>query len=229
MDIVVTTYCNLKCSKCANLLNLYEQPQHIDFNELKQDIKKVYELTHTDHFNILGGETFLYPYIIDLILYVQNFDVNNIYVYTNGTINLDLSKLQNKLLPKVKFYIQDYPGSKEKDKLAEQCKTYGFNYEILTYNWVDYGNLERCPDGKERFNLCQRKCNTLLNGKLYICPRAAHAHNLGIIQLPPNNYVDLHQDNLKQQYHNFFYAQEQPTCEYCFIGSQYEKEIKRGT
>jgi hypothetical protein len=200
----------------------------MDIDELKEDIRKVYDLVKPDHFNILGGETFLYPDLIDLLLYIQEFDVEHVYVYTNGTINLDLSVLQHKLYPKVKFYIQHYPKSIAKDDIARQCQLYGFDYEIFTYNWTEYGNLEWCDDGETRFILCQRKCWTVLNGKLYMCPRAAHAHNLGKILLSPDKYVDLRGEDLPGQYNRFFYMKGQSTCSYCFIGSEYEKEISRG-
>jgi hypothetical protein len=210
-------------------LHLYTKPYHIDINQLKQDIDKVYNLVKPNHFNVLGGETFLYPDLIDLLLYIQEFPVEDIYVYTNGTIDLDLSLLKNKLHSKVKFYIQNYPKSIAKDQIVAQCKLYHFNYEVLTYPWTNYGDLEWCDNGIDRFRLCKRKCWTLLNSKLYLCPRAAHADNLKKIPLTSNHYVDLRKDDVVEQYKNFCNMEELPTCNYCFIGSNKDKEISRGT
>lgn len=228
MDIVITTFCNLKCSKCANLLYLYNEPQHMNLEDLKNDMTIVYDLIHPDHFNILGGETFLYPELIELLLYAQDFGVENIYVYTNGTVDLDLSSLSGRLSSKVKFYIQDYPKSIAKDKIVGQCKEYGFNYEVLKYSWIDYGNLQWCEKGKDRFRSCLRKCWTMLDGKIYMCPRAAHANHLRKIVLETDKYIDLRIGNLQHQYERFLNMEEQSTCSYCFIGSSQEQEIQRG-
>ena len=73
------------------------------------------------------------------------------------------------------------------------------------------------------------KCRSLLNGKLYFCPRSAHGNDLGIIK--ENAFVDLLDNSLSQQemknkLHTLLYDLSYiMACKICNAGTKEFEEI----
>ena len=88
VEIVVGSKCTLHCRKCANLMQYYRIPIEFPLEQLKKDILMLLDLNITiGRVNLIGGETFLYAGLPDLISMLQNSPkVKSIRVVTNGTI-----------------------------------------------------------------------------------------------------------------------------------------------
>lgn len=214
MDIVITTLCNLKCTKCSNLMPLYNKDNSItyDIESLKTNSIKAIEKFKPPFVNILGGETFLHPNWKELVIYLQ--DYVDTFVYTNATIlPNDLSGISDN----VTFMIEAYPKSKYTKEIADLCEKYNVKYEVLTAPWIDYGDLSYYNLPR---NNCFNACMTLMGDKLFICERAAQAHNLGIIESP---YIDI---NTMSGSLGDFKSLE--ICKHCLIGTREYHEIERG-
>ena len=214
MDIVITTLCNLKCSKCANLMPLYKKNNSITFDieSLKNNSLIAIKKFKPPYVNILGGETFLHPNWKELVLFLQ--DYINVFVYTNATIlPKDLSGINSN----VTIFINNYPKSTYVKEISAMCEQYNIRYELLSAPWIDYGDLSYYDLPRKD---CYMQCRTLMGDKLFICNRAAQAHNLGIIESP---YIDINTGK-----GSIGSCKSLDVCKHCLIGTNEYHEIERG-
>ena len=80
-----------------------------------------------------------------------------------------------------------YKRQIKSEVVNENCKI--FKKERIAYfcqdrkPWFDMGDMTRrnrtADELKTQFKNCNYKCRCILNGKLYICPRASHGSDLG--------------------------------------------------
>jgi molybdenum cofactor biosynthesis enzyme MoaA len=60
MDVVISERCSLKCVDCSNLMQFYESPQDISFNEILRDFDALLErVNHIYEIRLIGGELFM--------------------------------------------------------------------------------------------------------------------------------------------------------------------------
>ena len=65
-------------------------------------------------------------------------------------------------------------------------------------------------------NCSSAQCFTLHRGKIFHCPRSAHAHMLGVVQLPDEEYVDVGEENLKKRVNELLHRKNYiATCAFC--------------
>lgn len=85
--IVLTDYCNLKCSHC------YASPKYFSYSKgiaYIDQIKKIIDVLKYNHINFInwtGGEPLLYPYIVEVLTYAREQGLEST-IFTNGTIDL---------------------------------------------------------------------------------------------------------------------------------------------
>lgn len=67
------------------------------------------------------------------------------------------------------------------------------------------------------FEVCPNKFFSLLNGKIYICPKSAHASDLGLIET--EHYVDIRNENsrkeIRRQLVSWVDSRYVELCKYC--------------
>ena len=136
--------------------------------------------------------------------------------------------------PKIWISISDY-GVKS-DIVQGNCKVlkqYGIAFLCQNQKpWFDMGDMsKRGRSGKEllkQYEQCEYKCKCILNGRLYICPRASHGSDLNL--LTDNAYVDLFAENLSSKMILDVYYREKPivACDYCDAGTELCKKIPCG-
>lgn len=87
LGVRVTTYCNLNCKDCADLIP-YTKSCHYDYALFLEDIQKVLEAVDGIHEILLGGgEIFLYPHMNEVIeCFLNSPKVGKVIIVTNGTI-----------------------------------------------------------------------------------------------------------------------------------------------
>lgn len=231
VEIVMTTKCSLKCRDCANLMQYYMNPYDTDFSTISFSINNL--LNKIDEIGtvvLVGGEPFLSSNIKEIIdLIAENSKVDHIDIFTNGTIlpqNETIISLKKK---KVRVIVSDYGViSGKKMELVNICQKNGINVYLKTkdLHWGLVGDMKpRNRSNKalsKQFRNCNNYCRSILNGKLFYCPRAGHGMDLGIIKTHENEYVNLMKEEISSEdilrivySKNYFSA-----CDYCNYGTK---------
>lgn len=232
VELVATTRCSLHCKDCANLMQYYEKPYDVDFETIKMAFSKLAAtFDEIDTVGLIGGEPMLCKNLSELIDFVANFqNVNHVLIPTNGTLlpaAKDVGSLKN---CKVKLNISNYGGvSRKKDELVEFLKKNNIRYAISEEeaSWQNILAEDMKPKKRtskelqKQFKRCRMPCRSMLNGKLFYCPRASHGNDLGY-QDESRSYVDLLDDKaglseiLNIVYSSRFFA----ACDYCNYGTK---------
>lgn len=242
VEVVVTTKCNLCCPGCANLMQYYKNPYHVDRETLLTSVRKLCEsFDACDHLKILGGEPFLYPDLKDVLEAIPREKLGKITIATNGTVVPDDPELIEAIRQKnATVYFSNYPSARDGQKrFVDLLERGGIRYEIShSPSWIDYGAPVLSTSEKERRDLkrqffdCHIICKSLLNGCLYYCPRSGHGYDLGLIDRKPGEYVDILHNTIAQNRREIrrLMWRHRPieACKYCQRGTDQARKILRG-
>ena len=158
------------------------------------------------------------------ILEYNNFQ--KLVVYTNGTIVPKAEKAKYFKNEKVIFKISNYGTiSRNVAKLEEFLTNNNINFvtEKVT-RWQDCAKIQKFErDEKITKNIfgncCENQGLTVLHGKMYLCPFAAHATNLDAIEKYPNDIIDtknVESGNFKKKIEDLYFNREFiGACNYC--------------
>lgn len=231
VELVLTTRCSLRCKECANLMQYYDKPYEIKKETIEAEINNLLKNIDELHTVVLvGGEPFLYRQISDIIHMLSKLEkIKGINIYTNGTIvptEEMAESLQNK---KVKVIISDYGEiSKRKTELTQYCSRNKIKFFLKNTDliWGYVGNMNPRNRSKKQlivqFRKCNNYCRSILNGRLYYCPRAAHGDDLGYVYTKADEFVDLLKPNVDVEeilgiiYSNNYFS----ACDYCNYGTK---------
>lgn len=167
------------------------------------------------------------PEFESLIEWFSSCDkIKKIEILTNATIFPDEDKLQKLMNPKVKIWLSDYGSLSTKlHEWIAWCKKNHVEYYISKLKkWQDLGRLERHnyspAEVKYVYETCGcNDCPVLMNGKLYNCPYAANAANLGALYSEEEKLDALVLDegeDLKERMKKFLYERDYlMACHYC--------------
>ena len=209
-SFMVTTNCTLKCKGCDNFIDHYENPTTPEPNTLINDAKSLLEcVNRIEMFKIIGGEPFLNRDLDLLIEYLFEgefaYKIGIVRIITNGTVipSKKTLKMMEKHKDRLNVFVTIYGECSE--KILQILEEYNIKYEKSDENaeWRDSGNtLNRHRDEetlKEFYNNCFSKdmCNCCFNGEYHICPRSAHAKDLGLIPDFKNDYVNLREKSVE--------------------------------
>lgn len=231
VELVLTTKCTLKCKECANLMQYYDRPYDIEVDSICQSIKNLLKkVDEIDTVVLVGGEPLLYKNLDSVVEeLIINSKIKSIDIYTNGSI-IPEEKVFNVLRsPKCKIIISDYGKiSRKKYDLAKECETRKIRYHLKykDLHWGYVGNMD-CRNRnirqlKMQFRKCSNPCRSILNGKLFYCPRASHGDDLGYVSTKKGEYVDLFnsdvgiEDIMKILYSSHYFT----ACNYCNYGTK---------
>lgn len=204
LDVVITECCTLKCRDCSNLMQYYHHPENLNVDETISSLRILLKSFKVNRLNLLGGEPFVCQENLAQILVFLNQEandrVNEICIITNGTlIPSDKCFAAIKKNKKVTVVFSNYGElSSKQSEFLVLLKSNGIKYEIMEEDyWWDCGNLkprdERESIIQHRYDACytRRHCTTLFRGKLYVCPRQAHAVRLRVIPENDMEMVDI--------------------------------------
>ncbi len=202
-EIVLTECCSLKCKDCANLMQYYKRPEHLDIDEITSSFNNFLDsIDMLLDLRLLGGEPFIYPHLDRIInMYKNNNKIRRIAVYTNSTVVPSQNVLSALNNAKTVVHMSDYGKASRNISLMEEVFIEsGIEYYIHRYeNWKDIGNVcKRDYDLATLKNIYQTcimgKCYTLYRGRFYLCPRAAHGERLGFFSNSADEFVDFNGD-----------------------------------
>lgn len=229
IELVLTTKCTLKCRDCANLMQHYSAPYDIEVKDLLKSADLfLNKIDKISDFRLLGGEPFIYKDLnILLDELIRSPKIEKITFFTNGTIipNDKLTGLlKNK---KVRIWISNYNLPHQKiQALSEFCRANSINYYVKTdsLQWGYVGEPEahhrNAKDLQKQFECCNNTCRSLLNGKMFYCPRAAHLDDLGYCTAKENEFLMLNNDTNVEDILKMIYRQHfMSACDYCNYGT----------
>jgi len=209
LDLVITEKCSLKCEKCSNLMQYYKKPQNYKVEEIVKALDNVLECVDMiKELRLIGGEPFMNRELYKVIdLYSEEAKIENIVIYTNGTIIPDDRNIKSLKNKKVKLYITDYGHlAINLNGLIKKLKEENVDYYLnKSDKWNLFGELKerKCSDEqieKMYINCCCKTLITLIKGKLYCCPFLANADNIKGIPTYKDECVDCNGENLDINY-----------------------------
>ena len=205
MDLPITTRCSLKCAKCSNLMQYYDNPAHLNTESILKSIETFFHyVDYVVQLNILGGEPFMNTDLVKILKLLISIDkVRRIVILTNGTILPNSPELLRVLANKsVEVRVSDYGRlSAKTNVLRARFSKKGIALEVQKVsNWVDCGDLRKRGRNeielKKQFASCNTQCRTYYRGQFHVCPRSAHGLDLCFIPVRNSEYIDLKDDGL---------------------------------
>lgn len=199
LELCITPRCTLKCTNCANLMQYYEKPKDYDTERIFVTLDRLLACVDSIYcFRILGGEPLMHKDIARIIRYcTEQEKLVQVQIVTNGTILPSEDVLEALANVKASVYISDYGTlSGNRSRLEESLSQRGIaHFSDSNYIWDDMGGIERRNYTSERvghvYQGCKDICKTMVDGVVYVCPRAAHGDKLGIIPKREQDCVEV--------------------------------------
>lgn len=227
IEAVVTERCSLKCKDCSSLMPFYQNPCNVEVSDLIRWIKNLLSgVSYIGELRILGGEPFLNPRLTELITaFAENEKIGMLTIYTNGTVLPGNDILQCIRENNVLLHISDYGiGEKKREILVQKCEELQIDYVVRKYDeWHEFGpfienNMPSAGLEKMYQNCISANCYTVLNGRLYHCPRAAHAEKIGLLAKCENDCLNLEAEIMDSELIKNFISDAKyiDACRYCY-------------
>ncbi len=227
MGILVTTYCNLNCRDCADMIPKRKE-YHYSLEEIKADFQTILNSVDLiEEVLIIGGEAYLYPELKDVIEYVGNCEkVNKIIITTNGTFLPKEDVMEAISHYDVTVRVSGYPKhvAPNREDIIGSYRNRGVRIEDLAnMGWLSMGGIEKrgrdVDTLKKVFKSCSMKdCVTLARGgNIIFCSRQLSAIETDIYPAPDSGeYINIHkEENLYEALNNFYNIDYISTCDYC--------------
>lgn len=232
--IMITTRCTLRCKECSNLMPYYKQPKDYDADEIIGWIKNICEaVDEWICLELVGGEPFLYRNLDKVLSYVLNEKkIQRVEFTSNASVMPSPEMLELLCNTKVYIKISQYPNLIDPSRFMKLLDERGIRYELMeSMRWSKNGELTTRERSvvelqSQYLNCGQAKlCRTILNGKMYVCSKAASLMELGYVQ--DLETVDLaDKDNLRRNIWEFMRLPYSKACNYCDIASADEEMVE---
>jgi glycosyltransferase involved in cell wall biosynthesis/organic radical activating enzyme len=235
LEFVVTTRCNLKCRDCANLMQYYKTPSHIDTGTVLRSIDRVFQfIDFIVDVNLLGGEPLLNPDLPQILDKLGEYrtKIRTLNITTNGTILPKHELLDALIRNHAMMTVSDYGElSSKRLQLITLLRENGIGVKDLKGQmWNTPHTFCKNLAREQReiaqiFKTCSAQCMEVLNGKLSYCVFQAHAENLHAIPGFDYESLDLLDEHLKKEAVRELCYPSRPlrACRYC-TGMNYETE-----
>ena len=234
IPLMITTRCTLRCKECSNLMPHYKHPQDYDADEIVEWIKNICEaVDEWICLELVGGEPFLYRNLVKILSYVlYEKKIQQVEFTSNASVMPDQEMLELLSNRKVYIKISQYPGLIDPSQFMELLSKYGIRYELMkNMRWTKTGNLTSrgrtvVELQSQYLNCGQAKlCRTILNGKMYVCSKAASLMELGYVkELETVDLTD--RDNLRKNIWQLLRIPYSRACNYCDVASADEEIVE---
>ncbi len=215
IEIFMTSYCSLNCEKCIAYIPFFKKHENAPVENLKADADILFsKVDYVHKFKILGGEGFMYPYLIEYMDYIgSNYrdKIGSFRLGSNGTILPKKEVLESCRRNNVMVDISDYTctiGYKSKlDEVSRICVDNGIAVDVKRTGeqWLDMGFPNNKPGKKDEeqlrnhFSKCAMFCRNFSDGKLFFCCSNFAATKAGLFPKNENDYFDFRKDFTKQE------------------------------
>ena len=238
VDLQITEKCSLKCKECSNLMQYFEKPQDLVFDEVMQDLDKLLKaVDYIEEIRVLGGEPFVSKDFAKYVNAVKQYkNIGNIIIYTNGTIVPKGENLECLKSPNVFLRISNYGEklSRHLKQLEQTCDRENILYYTLDMDyWFKCASLDKHNRTDEENKSILAKCcmkydPSIRNGLFFRCPFIANAWALKAIPQVDIEYIDLNTENIDLLRENIRKYMSQDLilgCDYC-LGRSIDDEGK---
>lgn len=239
-EISLADHCNLSCQMCDHYSQLSEE-WLVDMDTFERDMVRMGQICNhqVGLISLLGGEPTLHPNLIDCMRITrEQFPDAECLVLTNGVLLLDLEHSEQgnfwKACKDYNFYITVtvYPIELDYEALERKAAEYGV---VLSMSSNIHANkltkIVKISD-KHTFDLSGNvepfysvnclyfnKFCALKDGKLYMCPIAAHSdifnHSFNQdLKIMEGDYLDIYEIESWEEIAEFS-CQAVPFCRYC--------------
>lgn len=231
MDLDITTFCNLKCKRCAKLIPYYNEHRHFSADEISKSLELLTRFVDKIYVvNIIGGEPFLNPELGAIIrLCHDNQAIQHLELTTNASIVPSDELLEIMKDCDLDVHISDYRSmglaqQKAKDKLIQKLVKYGIRYEFQFHDiWLDFGEVELHDYSKRELyrmyvHCPMNSCAVYNDSVLYKCGRCSYLaqHELGSVG---NDVIDItkikNREKMKECIKQFYSVRYSEACRYC--------------
>lgn len=240
-EVSLADHCNLSCQMCDHFSQLSDE-WYVDMNQFEQDMVRMGKLCNHEigAITLLGGEPTLHPNIIDCMRITrEQFPNTELIVLTNGVLLLSLEKIPGNMNfwkackdYDVNITVTVYPIKLDYKKIEQKANEYGVNIAMSSDIHAKTSTEDIKISDKHTMNLdgkidkfyCVKclyfnKFSVLKDGKIYMCPIAAHSNifnckfnqNLEILE---KDYLDIYEINNWQEIAEFS-SNYTPFCRYC--------------
>lgn len=245
LDLIITEICTLNCEACGSLMPLYHKPCNCSDKEVLEGLDLLLKSNcYIEELCLIGGEPLVNQELIQKILgiYKDSNQIATFMTISNGTL-LPTEETLKMMRDNGRFFVvfSNYGElSRMQKQAADLLDEYGIESAIETNEdietnsgrvWIDYGEVKHYDFDYEKhqnmFLRCNERimCTTLFNGKLCLCPRIAHAVNIGLIgsdvqgsclDLSGEQYIEASDVEKQSMCFGFLHTEEHPiACEYC--------------
>lgn len=204
----ITQKCTFRCKDCQLLMPYIENPAHDDIEMLKNDLDLLFRTADfVSDFDIMGGETFLYPLLLEYLTYViKNYkaQIGSIQIVSNASVIPSDEILDFIYTNGIKIRISDYsneiPYGGKMEEFVKKLEQKQISYDrFKEMQWTAFGypyETEFVSADKEMLKQHMIKCNggmsrSLHAGKLFYCNTAGGAYQNMNYGMEVCDYIDL--------------------------------------
>lgn len=195
-EVNLADHCNMSCQMCDHYSQLSE-PCFLDFEQFQKDIKRLGELYDHDlsYITLLGGEPLLNHDIIRIIKVTREaFPNTNLYILTNGILLMEWENMpEGNLWEACKEYdvgiwVTVYPIKLDYTAIEKKAEEYGVSLTMSSNIHAESETRSVKISDKHTLDLNKsvhkfycisclyyNKFNVLKDGRIYMCPVAAHS------------------------------------------------------
>lgn len=230
VDIDITTFCNLRCKRCAKCIPYYARGQMYSVEEIREGLELLTKYVDVIHVgNIIGGEPLLHPQLKEIIeICAANQKIASLELTTNGTMVPKDEVLQAMRDGRVTVHISQYdhiaPRLKKTEPLIAKLEEYGITYAYQYHSeWLDFGEIEEHDYSEEELariliHCPMNSCAVYNQKKLYRCGRASYLDQHGVA-LNEGDKIELEKITDKREMgkkvRRFFGVKAPAACRYC--------------
>ena len=227
LGILVTTYCNLNCRNCADLIPK-RSSAHYKLENIISDLSLILDnVSQIEEILVIGGEALLYPQLTEVLDFCgAQHKIGNIIITTNGTIypgeRLKACLKKNKVTMRVSGYPAEVAPNR--NEIIREYRNADISVEDLEgMIWADIGSCE-CRNRTEKelyevFHSCgMADCVTMQkDGLIFFCSRAMSAYETELYPTPlRREYIDVRStSDLAKAFRDFYDVAYISTCNYC--------------
>jgi hypothetical protein len=218
IGFALTTRCTLLCRDCIALTPLFNsgarEPQyrHIDLgiDDFKRDLTALTRsVDSVKRLFLHGGEPLMNGDLPEMAEFAAACDkIELVEIITNGTI-IPSERLLDAIAAyrrKIFFAMNSYKNPALKDRLKtakitalldERGIKHPLHADLRWYREEALKDRKYSPEQRRRlFENCWCKHSLqILDGKIAICPRASVALQLGLVETPPEDFIDLRKED----------------------------------
>jgi organic radical activating enzyme len=241
----ISHHCNLSCSHCNRFAPHFKQ-SYYDIKVFSRDVKRLADYCRCDRFLFLGGEPLLNPMICEYVdAAVASGISESMHLWTNGrlmpVVDAGILRRFDKIM--VSVYPEHSAGNVDSPQVYDPLAMIrGVVHEKTSIeSWIEQNRSSLPPIELHHINAfrsqfesgpmdysktlrsfmncpMQHHCNTLLDGRYYLCGMSAIGHRIHV-NWPNDEGVDIYLDDAEDRISDMIsrYENRNPlrTCMYC--------------